>query len=90
MKSTLMKRLEAVETSLEARTAEYGLIWEWFDESHDAIDEKYARWENGEDVPGAPNHIVDRKNAKVIIVAGVSPDHVGHCERCRAKRQAGV
>ena len=26
MKSTLMKRLEAVETSLEARTAEYGLI----------------------------------------------------------------
>ena len=87
MKSTLMKRLEAVETSLGARTAEHGFITEWCNDSHDEIDEKYARWENGENVPGAPNHIVDRKNAKIHIVFGVSPDHFASCARCQAKQQ---
>jgi hypothetical protein len=90
MKSTLMKRLEAVESSLGARTTEYGVIWDWFSDSHEEVDEKYARWENGEDVPGAPNHIVDRQNANVLIVVGISPDHYMNCARCQAKRSAGA
>ena len=87
MKSTLVKRLEAVEASLGVGAVEYGVIWDWFDDSHEEIDDKYARWENGEDVPGAPKHIVNRKNAKVHIIVGLSPDHVASCPRCQAKQQ---
>ena len=53
MKSTLMKRLEVVETSLSARMAECALL-SWPDDSHDDIDEKIDHWRNGEDIPGAP------------------------------------
>ena len=87
MKSTLIKRLEAVENSLGARTAGYGVIWDWFSDSHEEVDEKFTRWQNGEDIPGAPNHIVDRKNAKIHIVFGVSPDHFASCARCQAKQE---
>jgi hypothetical protein len=84
MKPELVRRLGAVETALGG-TEEFALILGWFDDSHEAIDEKLARWRSGEDIPGAPNDIVDRTNARVMIVFGVSPEHYANCPICQAK-----
>jgi hypothetical protein len=76
-----------VESSLGAQTTEYGVIWDWFSYSHEEVDEKYARWVNAEDAPGAHSHIVDRENANVHIVVGISPEHYRNCARCQSKHE---
>ena len=77
--------LEAVEHALSSKERRFVLINDWFDDSHDEIDDKLARWRNGEDVPGAPSDVVDRAEAEAMIIVGISPGHFETCERCRAE-----
>ena len=56
-------------SSYFANGREWVWISAWAGDPPEIREDKLARWRDGEDVPGAPTDVIDRKSAEVRITA---------------------